>query len=620
MSWASEVVSRVKSAFDLYFGPVAPCSFLRLPADLFIDDLFPYLLIDDLLALRKTCKGLYLLSHEPIIWKRYMRRLQIPLAQLRPTFKFSEKSSNYEIEFLVTRACALDRSWRRNFPKVESERVLATQYKIIDLKLLPGGKFLIASAKDRCNYRFYILVYALDLMFGSRLIARLPTFFKVYDLQAKYMDYRKRPGIMISYTRRRFQNGAPLNLDISDYGHRTPIDYAHPLLYEACCVHMDLENIERAIWPTMHPWANRDKYLGMARSLPQPFCDILRYESPAEIHSPSLFLINDEPCFGCAIGNQSVRITRLWTDANHPSATMQFHDYPGYEGLPHRIRAWRYLPCQNGIMVFRSISFVPGEPEVHVVEFYDLPVDAGFYRVDAKYGYECQSHMPLNGEFVIADPIDPSKKMGEDHPEPHPREECPPTLWAFASMEDSVVKGSAYWCFRAEKEETEMGIQENFIYKVPSSYNQPQIHLNRHQHSERALPGSERTLLFEFVRSQTDAQPIVKMRRFFWPESRFPKQYPTKDVCYPVRDENSDPESVFAFRDLTWSDCYAGQVNKEGGLAAITWDETSGRICLASEDADKIYIWDLAPVCEPHHRLAYGWRQSLVDPGLLPDA
>jgi len=269
-------------------------------------------------------------------------------------------------------------------------------------------------------------------------------------------------------------------------------------------------------------------------------------------------------------------------------------------------------------MVFRSISSVPEDPDVQVVEFFDIPQNAGFFKIDARYGYECQAALPLNGDFVISDPVDPSRKMGKDHPEPHPREDCPPTIWAFAALGNP--QGSAYWCFRAEKEDSAMGMQDNFLYKSPSTVNQPQMHFNRHQHAERALPGSERTLLFEFKRGETDAQPIFKMRRFFWPESRFPKRYPTKDVCYPVRDESTNPESMFAFRDLQWSDCYAGQVNKEGGLAAISWDETSGRICLASEDADKIYIWDLAPVCEPHHRLAYKWRQSLVDPGMLPDS
>lgn len=172
----------------------------------------PSTAISRLNILLQTCKGMYLLTHHPFIWKRYMRRLQVPLAQLRPSFKFSEKSSNYEIEFLVTRACALDRSWRRNFPKVEKRRVLTTQYQIIDLKFLPGGKFLVASARDRSNTRFYILLYALDIMNGSRLLARLPTYFKVYELQAHYMKYSGRPGIMISYTRRRFQNGAPAKL------------------------------------------------------------------------------------------------------------------------------------------------------------------------------------------------------------------------------------------------------------------------------------------------------------------------------------------------------------------------------------------------------------------------
>ena len=54
MSWSSQVVSRVKDVFRLYFKEKEECLFLRLDADIFVDDLFPYLLIDDLLALRKV--------------------------------------------------------------------------------------------------------------------------------------------------------------------------------------------------------------------------------------------------------------------------------------------------------------------------------------------------------------------------------------------------------------------------------------------------------------------------------------------------------------------------------------------------------------------------------------
>lgn len=264
-------------------------------------------------------------------------------------------------------------------------------------------------------------------------------------------------------------------------------------------------------------------------------------------------------------------------------------------------------------MVFRSISLTPGEPEIHVVEFYNVPTSTGPHNTDAIYGYQCRDAMPLDSEIVIADPVDPWKKMADDHPDPRPREECPPTLWAFASLDKP--KGSAYWCFRPERVD-ESDSNSPMLYKSTDIDDHPRLHLNRFGHSERALPGSERTLLYEFKKGLTDAHPIIKMRRFFWPEDRFAKRYPTKDVCYPVREEASEENTThFAFRDIRYSEFYAGLVNKEGGLAAITWDETSGRVALASEDADNIYILDLAPVCEPHHRLAYQWWTSLIEPG-----
>jgi hypothetical protein len=201
--------------------------------------------------------------------------------------------------------------------------------------------------------------------------------------------------------------------------------------------------------------------------------------------------------------------------------------------------------------------------------------------------------------------------MGNDHPDPHPREECPPTIWAFASLDEQ--KGSAYWCFRPEPI-NDWDPEPKFLYKCTELADQPRIHLNS-KYSERALPGSERTLLYEFDKALTDGQPIIKMRRFFWPEDRFLRRYPTKEVCYPVRVEipEEDP-TYFAFQDIDTTDIFSEKINNDGGLTAITWDETSGRVALTSDNADDIYIWDLAPVLEPHHRLAYRWWFNLIDP------
>lgn len=55
MSWVSGAIDRVTHAFDLYFNRENKCHFLQIPQDVFVDDIFPYLLIDDLLQLRKVC-------------------------------------------------------------------------------------------------------------------------------------------------------------------------------------------------------------------------------------------------------------------------------------------------------------------------------------------------------------------------------------------------------------------------------------------------------------------------------------------------------------------------------------------------------------------------------------
>ena len=56
MTCVSGAVDRIKHAFDFYFNKENKCHFLRLPQDVFVDDVFPYLLIDDLLPLRKVCE------------------------------------------------------------------------------------------------------------------------------------------------------------------------------------------------------------------------------------------------------------------------------------------------------------------------------------------------------------------------------------------------------------------------------------------------------------------------------------------------------------------------------------------------------------------------------------
>ena len=200
------------------------CSIFRLPPDLLIDGIFPYLCVEDIIVLRRVCcfplsirvvlelnlpqvnKTFFIVTHEPIIWKRFLLRMNIPLPPLRPSFQYTNDATDYEIEHLVTRAISLDDNWRRGRTWIRSNRIITTQHQILDMVMVPGGKFLIVSIRDNPGFRFYLDLYAMDHPKGHRAIARISTISKAYFLQAKYGEWKGRRGIMITYCRRRFQN------------------------------------------------------------------------------------------------------------------------------------------------------------------------------------------------------------------------------------------------------------------------------------------------------------------------------------------------------------------------------------------------------------------------------
>jgi hypothetical protein len=75
MPWVSGAFDRVKHAFDLYFNRKNKCHFLQVPQDVFVDDIFPYLLIDDLLELRKVTSPNYY-YYLPVLMGRIPTDLQ----------------------------------------------------------------------------------------------------------------------------------------------------------------------------------------------------------------------------------------------------------------------------------------------------------------------------------------------------------------------------------------------------------------------------------------------------------------------------------------------------------------------------------------------------------------
>lgn len=206
------------------------------------------------------------------------------------------------------------------------------------------------------------------------------------------------------------------------------------------------------------------------------------------------------------------------------------------------------------------------------------------------------SELDIVTEFSISDPGCYMKQTSDRHPKVLFREECPPTLWVFASLE--VPCGLRYWRVRASQ--SEMG---QFRYDLPAT----KMYMNMSTHRARALPGSERVLVYNFE-STANSEMLVKLRRFCPAAVTFPR-FPAPLPDMPA--VTLLPEPWHAFRDIE-SYQIKRRVNDNGGMSVLTWDETTSRICISTENEDVIHVYDVPCHFEPHQKLAFRWRQQAI--------
>jgi hypothetical protein len=146
-----------------------------------------------------------------MLWKRFLYGMSIPHEPLRPTFRNTIDEGTFEIEKLVTRAVSVDDNWRHLTPKLHHNQLVVAHYKVLEMSLLPGGKYLVASMKDSRAYRYFLTVFAIEhanTKDGCRALARYELDVKAYNIQAKYMKYRGVQGVMISFLQRYLKPGS----------------------------------------------------------------------------------------------------------------------------------------------------------------------------------------------------------------------------------------------------------------------------------------------------------------------------------------------------------------------------------------------------------------------------
>ena len=212
-------------AFTFPWSPVGPWfvnrrrrNLVNLPNDVFLEEIFTRLDVWSVISVRRVRgslsihlrllimvqvnKRLYALTHEPVIWKRFLRCMNVPLHPLPPTPRYSIAAlNNLEVERLLVRAFSLGKNFASRKPEPFFGMAVETFHHVQSMAILPGGKYLVASVREETRCQYAIIVFGLDYRIGGTLgLAKTSTPTKAYNLQAKYMTYKGEKGIMVSYS------------------------------------------------------------------------------------------------------------------------------------------------------------------------------------------------------------------------------------------------------------------------------------------------------------------------------------------------------------------------------------------------------------------------------------
>ncbi|KAJ7204396.1 hypothetical protein GGX14DRAFT_646929 [Mycena pura] len=589
------------------------CYMQRLSFDIFIDHIFIHLHIEDIMCLRRVDRTFFLLTHEAVIWKRFLERMRTPIPPLRPTFRYSFQVTDFEAEQLVTRAISLEDNWRLDCPQVKVRRVMDAHHRVLDMCLLPGGKFLVASVRDLASHRYYLTLFSLDHPKGNRAVARLPTKTRAYDLQAKYLKYKEKHGIMIAYTRRSYKFGEPCDIDPSDFRDTDAVDPPFPFLYESLCYHVSLDTLEELVDPRIPPGSAAFQELALARA--PPFLQVLSFESDTRITSLTLFEMDNHAHVAFAQQPRRIRFVDLTSGAVSP---MLMHAYNNLPDKAHHIRTIRVLPDQHDVLVIRTVvsELTPGHYVTeHLAEMFHIPSEPASADTTIK-PFERWPLDPRDYDsFHLSDPITPS--IGIDHPNLQPASGAPPPISLFCRTVDPVgVVHYLIWPKIEEEPGRSTRYSFNLEYVVPQT-----VHVSA-PNATNVLAGSSKALVFTVDDPRKDSPRVLAVRRYLSPQLQpLWSQRGTEDPTEPISRRDRPPLSKKYYSKFNLPR-YLRRKLDDMGLAAITWDEAIGRVCLACGDELKIHILDFAYSIAPDDRFkqwkfAQQIKMNVRDPGQI---
>ncbi|EMD32513.1 hypothetical protein CERSUDRAFT_77231 [Gelatoporia subvermispora B] len=544
-----------------------------------------YLDIFDILRLRQINKLFYDFTHHGHIWKRLLRDAQVPLPPLPPTTRHSfERLTSLEAERLLTRAYSIDKVWESDNPYPYSRWAFPAHTQILSMVVLPGGQYMVASVTDDRQYHYGIMVYVMDHRLGGCVaLAKAATATKAFNLQAKYMpvcdaDGVAERGIMISFVRRDFKYRVHRNsgVDISQYT-GDAIDPEVPLKYECVTLHISLKQLEVLGDPRFPQ--NSEEWIRHARRQPHPFKTLALIRTRSILGIPALDEIDGIPYV--AVPKLPDRI--VFKNLNGgPASVLRCNNTEPYPDKQHTIRAIRMLPCQNQVLVVREIG-APLEGE-HVLEIYDIipPGDEltelARDATDIEW-LETDTIGVLSG-IQLSDHGLPTTLDASFHTARAPQ---PITLWAHRHLRlapQDTQRGRHPYAYS--------GLLRAVLYPERTPEGGYRYTLERLAplraiplaggYVLHALVGAQRSLVYMTHEEDLRATPRVRgLRRFCDPGL----------VSYEAALARADKEcftrKIKVPKDVEW-----------GAVAAMAWDESIGRLCVAEWMSDVVHVLDFS--------------------------
>ncbi|KAI9068436.1 hypothetical protein FKP32DRAFT_1561741 [Trametes sanguinea] len=245
--------SRLFSRFGCDSQSVRKDCLDRLPNDVLLDGVMSYLDIFDILRLRRVSTLYYELTHHAAVWKRLLRHADVPLPPLPPTTRHTlSRMSGFEVERLLCRAYSHHINWSEHNPQCFSEWTFNSHHRVLEMVLVPGGRYLIASVTDPTETTYSLVIFTVDVHRRCRPIAKTDTQTKAYGIRVKFATVKGEKSLAVAYLRREYHHKTDKKLstkgylpDVSQYSTYYEIDPGVEFRFECVALRVRLTSLER---------------------------------------------------------------------------------------------------------------------------------------------------------------------------------------------------------------------------------------------------------------------------------------------------------------------------------------------------------------------------------------